>query len=107
MSNELNGQFMGGWKFTPNLQACDLLDDVATGFGQIFDHMVGATYVPLLYVGTQLVHGTNHMLICKQTLAVKDGLERLVCVVLNQNFDDGTILGQWSLVSIEPIVTAH
>ena len=66
--------------------------------------LVGASYVPVLYVGMQVVHGTNHMLICKQTLAAQGASERLVKMVLNQNCDDGSIVGQWSVVSIEQIV---
>lgn len=99
MSNTL----AGGWTLEP-MEGCNLPEQVATGFSEVAGAMVGAKYVPVLYVGMQVVHGTNHMLVCKQTLAAQGAPEHLVKMVLNQNCDDGSIVGQWSVVSIEQIV---
>lgn len=44
------------------------------------------------------------MLVCRQTLAAQGAPEHLVKMVLNQNCDDGSIVGKWSVVSIEHIV---
>lgn len=93
----------GGWELAEML-ACSLPEKVASGFSEVTHAMVGAKYVPVLYVGTQVVHGMNHMIICKQTLAVQGAAEHLVNMVLNQNVDDGSIVGKWSVVSIEQIV---
>lgn len=93
----------GGWKLA-EMQACGLPEQVASGFCEVTQAMMGAKYMPVLYVGTQVVHGMNHMIICKQTLAVQGATEHLVNMVLNQNVDDGSIVGKWSLVSIEQIV---
>lgn len=87
-------------KMTP----CALPEKVATGFSEVTGSLVGATYMPVLYVGEQVVHGLNHMIICLQTLAVADAAEHLVKMVLNQNLDGGDIVGKWSIVSIERIV---
>ena len=99
MSNTLPG----GWTLA-EMQPCSLPQQVATGFGEVTQTMVGARYVPVLYVGTQVVHGVNHMLICKQTMAAQGAPEHLVKMVLNQNVDDGSIVGKWSVVTIEQIV---
>lgn len=64
----------------------------------------GATLVPVLYVGSQVVHGTNHMILCKQTLATKDAERHLIELVLNENHDEGYEDGRWSAVSITRIV---
>lgn len=93
----------GGWKLAP-MEGCNLPQQVATGFSEVTKALVGATYVPVLYAGTQLVHGINHMLICKQTLAAQGAPEHLVEMVLNQNTDDGSIVGKWSVVTIKQIV---
>lgn len=93
----------GGYKLA-EMEGCTMPEQVATGFAQVTGAMVGAKYLPVLYVGSQIVQGTNHMLICKQTLAAKDAPEHLVTVVLNQNHDDGSLVGQWSVVSIEQII---
>ncbi len=98
MSNAL-----GGWTLAP-MEACNLPQKVASGFVQVTGGMVGAKYVPVFYVGRQVVHGVNHMLICKQTLATLGASEHLVKMVLNQNCDDGDIVGNWSVVTIERIV---
>lgn len=92
----------GGYALAP-MEGCPPPEQVATGYGQVTETLVGAKYLPVLYVGSQIVHGTNHMIICKQTLAAKDAPEHLVVMVLNQNCDDGSIVGQWSVVSIERI----
>ena len=92
----------GGWELA-GMRDCGLPEKVASGFSEVTQGMVGAKYVPVLYVGTQVVHGMNHMIICKQTLAVEGAAEHLVKMVLNQN-DDGSIAGKWSVVSIEQIV---
>ena len=90
---------IGGWELV-EMQACSLPEEIATGFGKITQGMVGAKYVPVLYVGTQVVHGINHMLICKQTLAAQGAPEHLVEVVINS----APTTGAWSLVSINQIV---
>ena len=99
MSNTLPG----GWTLA-EMHPCSLPQQVATGFGKVTQAMVGARYVPVLYVGTHVVHGVNHMLICKQTMAAQGAPEHLVKMVLNQNVDDGSIVGKWSVVTIEQIV---
>ena len=101
MSNE--NVILGGWELV-EMQSCPLPEKVATGFAEVTQSMLGARYVPVLYVATQVVHGINHMLICKQTLAAQGAPERLVKMVLNQNLDGGSLVGKWSLVSVEQIV---
>lgn len=99
MSNTL----AGGWTLEP-MEGSNLPEQVAAGFSEVTGTMVGTKYVPVLYVGMHMVHGTNHMLVCKQTLAAQGTPEHLVKIVLNQNCDGGSIVGQWSVVSIEQIV---
>ena len=93
----------GGWELA-EMPACNLPEKVASGFSEVTHAMVGARYVPVLYVGTQVVHGINHMIICEQILAVPGATKHLVKMVLNQNVDDGSLVGKWSVVSIEQIV---
>lgn len=99
----MSKNLIGGYELAP-MEVCSLPEQVATGFSQITEALLGAKYVPVLYVGKQIVHGTNHMLICKQTIVTLGAPEHLVTMVLNQNCDDGSIVGKWSLVSIEPII---
>lgn len=94
---------VGGYKLAP-MEACALPEPVATGVNEVLMGLKGVRYLPVLYVGTQVVHGTNHMLICKQTMATQGAPEHLVEVVLNHQTDSECITGKWSLVSIEQIM---
>ncbi len=89
----------GGWTLAP-MQACDLPQNVATGFTQVFGNLEGADYTPVLYCGTQVVNGTNHMIICRQNLVTLEKEEHLVKVVLNEAPNGG----KWTMVLTEQII---
>ncbi len=94
----MNG--VGNWvleEFTP----CDLPQDVASGFTQVMNEMVGVHYTPLLYAATQLVSGKNHMIICESSPVVVDPVRSLVAVYLHQELPVAG--GSFSLLSIQPI----
>ena len=65
------------------MQPGGLPEGVASAFSEVTSQMVGAKYIPVLYCGKQVVHGTNHMIICKQTLAVQGADEHIVKMVIN------------------------
>lgn len=94
---------VGGYDFDFKL---GLPEDVATGFGNVFGSIgiLGADYEPLAYLGAQIVNGTNHMILSKQTLLTKPATEHLVIVVLHAARREGDIVSQFSLLSIENIV---
>ncbi len=54
--------------------------------------------MPVLYVGSQQVHGTNHCLIALQTLITANPEKRLVKMVINEGSDN-----PGSIVSISGI----
>lgn len=91
------GPVVGGWELA-NIPAGNLPEDVATAFSKLVSGMVGAKYVPVLYVGKQVVHGTNHMVLCTQSLAVPGASEHLVEMIINISGKDS------SLVTIQQIV---
>ena len=88
---------LGGWELA-EMQACGLPNPVATGFSEVIQHLKGADYTPVLYVGEQVVQGKNYAIICKQRIVVPNGPEHLVEFVIN-SFQD-----KWSVVSITRIV---
>lgn len=89
----------GGWKLA-EMQPCNLPQEVATGYNQVVQSLVGADYTPVLYVGQQVVAGMNYMIICKQKIVVPDPPEHLVEVIINS----APTTGAWSLVRINQIV---
>ena len=89
----------GAWEIVENMQACNLPQDVATGFSEVGNSMIGATYVPVLYCATQIVNGKNHMIMCKQTVSSNPAKESIVEMVLHQATD-----GTFSVLSIKNIL---
>ena len=79
---------LGGWDIS-GLKACTLPQKAASAFTLITGGLVGAEYMPVLYVGSQLVHGTNHCIIAVQTVITANPEKRLVKMVINE-MSDGT-----------------
>lgn len=88
---------VGTWKIE-KMQEASLPEIVATGFATVTRDLVGASYLPVLYVGEQVVKGINYMIICKQTLSDKSATEHIVKMVINSFQND------WSIVFIDTIV---
>lgn len=61
--------------------------------------LLGADYVPVLYVGKQVINDINYMVICKQTVAVSDAPEHLVKIIINN-----APTGEWAVGNMEKIV---
>lgn len=46
--------------------------------------MVGASYKPLVYVGTQQVRGINHWFLAEQTLVTNPPVKHIVTIAINE-----------------------
>ena len=88
---------LGGWDLSA-LKACTLPQKAASAFAAVTGGLVGAEYMPVLYVGSQQVHGTNHCIIAVQTLITANPEKRLVKMVINEGTDN-----PGSIVSISGI----
>ena len=100
----LHTKLLGGWEIE-EMEPCPLPEKLATGFSQAMEDLVGATYVPVLYCGKQIVAGTNYLLICKGKLATKDAQETVVAMTLYETLPTkGELLGTFSISNIERIV---
>ena len=60
--------------------------------------LLGATYKPIAYVGTQVVKGVNHFFIAEQTLITATAIRHIVLATINE-FD-----GSYSVVNIDRII---
>ena len=49
------------------------------------DKLIGAKYLPLIYLGSQLVHGVNHYFIAEQTLMTADKERNIVVLCVNES----------------------
>ncbi len=73
---------MGGWTvaqdptITPELKAV---------FDKGMEGLIGVNYVPVLYLGSQVVAGTNHAFLCQATVVVPDAQPEWMVVYLYQD----------------------
>ena len=88
---------LGSWNID-GIKTANLPQKAASAFTAVTGELVGAEYQPVLYVGEQLVNGTNYCIIAVQKLVVPNGEKRLVKIIINEATD-----GKASLVSISGI----
>ena len=74
----------GTWKLDSHLNdGVELPENVKTAFIEATRNLLGAKIVPVLYLGYQIVNGTNHMLLCTSTPVVSAATSSLVKVIIN------------------------
>ena len=78
-------------------QACKLPQKAASAWSNV-DELIGCKYTPLVFVGTQITHGTNYIFIAaKETICAKP-FKNLVSVVINE------IGGVYQIIDIETLL---
>ena len=81
---EVQPQLLGGWTLADSpvvtAQAQGLMDKALKGF-------TGANYVPVAYVGSQVVAGTNHLLLCRANQVIPGAQETWALVTLYEDLD--------------------
>jgi len=76
------GGLAGGWEVaadptvTPERKAI---------FDKGMEGLLGVNYVPVLYLGSQVVAGTNHAFLCQATVVVPDAVPEWMVVYLYQD----------------------
>ena len=60
-----------------NFDACKLPQKAASAWSAV-ENLIGATYKPLLYLGEQVVNGTNYYFIAEQTLMTNPLIRRVI-----------------------------
>ena len=78
-------------------QECKLPQRAASAFS-VVSGLVGASYKPMAYVGTQIAKGVNHVFIAQQTLVLAQPERHIVLVTINE-FD-----GKYNVVGIERVL---
>lgn len=77
---------VGGWNID-DLKGTNLPQKAASAFTEFTYGLIGAEYTPLLFVGSQLVNGTNYCYIALQTIICAKPIKRLVKLILNESSD--------------------
>ena len=88
---------LGGWNID-EMKSVNLPQKAQSAFTAVTGGLVGAEYMPVLYVGSQVVNGTNHCILALQTLVTQNPEKRLVKVIINVSAN-----GSASLVSVSGV----
>ena len=99
-----NAKLLGGWalKLEP---ANKLPQDVATAFGNLYGDKLGGSYIPIFYVGMQLVNGVNHKLIVERTKLISGGKAVKDFSVVTINIPAGSVGGKGATIVSEEDAT--
>ena len=73
-------------------------EKVATAFTEITGTLKGAQYTPIAYLGSQVVNGINHAILCEQVLTTGRDDKNVVMMIINEKPEGFT------LVSIDRVV---
>lgn len=63
------GDKVGGWSYAESIE---ITDDIKKVMEKATETLTGAVYEPVAYIGSQIVAGTNHAILCKCTPSVPD-----------------------------------
>ena len=68
-----SGKLLGGWEITEAVEG-KLTPEAKAAFDKAMNGLVGASYVPVALLGTQVVAGINYCILCQITPVVPDAV---------------------------------
>ena len=76
----------GGWSYAESTEVTDKVKEIMK---KATETLTGETYEPVAYVGSQVVAGTNHAILCKASPSVKElnGESKWILVFVYENLD--------------------
>ena len=89
---------VGSWNVKINTNG--MPQKVATAIGALAEQLMGAEYEPIAYLGSQVVNGTNHAVLAKQTILSGRDTTNVVVLIFNEKPNDMKA----TLVSIDRVV---
>lgn len=89
---------VGSWNINVNTKG--MPQKVASAVGKLAETLIGAEYEPIAYLGSQVVNGTNHAVLAKQTIITGKDTVNIVVLIFNEK--PGEM--EATLVSIERVV---
>jgi hypothetical protein len=75
-------------------------EKVATAIGKLNETLLGAEYVPIAYLGQQVVNGINHAVLAEQTIITGKDVKNVVLIIFNEKPNTMEL----ALVNIERVV---
>ena len=77
-----DGTLSGGW--TPAGDPA-ITEEIRALFDQAMEGLVGVNYVPVAYLGSQVVAGTNHAILCQATVVYPGAQPKWTIVYLYED----------------------
>ncbi len=84
---QIGQEIAGGWTDPKSTQ---VTEEIKALFEKGMEELVGVNYVPVAYLGSQVVAGTNHRVLAKATVVVPDAVPHYAIVTLWEKLD-GTV----------------
>ena len=78
------GMLTGGWAAAEDPA---VTDEITALVAKAQEQLMGVDYVPVAYLGSQVVAGTNHAILCKATTVVPDAQPRWVIMYLYEDLE--------------------
>ena len=86
-----------GAKVVRIIESEELAEEVQTAFATVENGLIGVSYKPVLYIGSQVVKGVNHYIVC-EAKGIYPGAEPYAAIMCVNIFE-----GKASLVGVMPI----
>ena len=75
---------LGAIQFEPFEGLTKMPQKAASAWSGVTEGLCGASYKPLVYIGTQLVRGVNYWFIAEQTLITNPPVRHIVTIAVNE-----------------------
>ncbi|MBQ9901325.1 MAG: hypothetical protein IJM51_02915 [Clostridia bacterium] len=83
-SSDKSQNIVGGWTTPESPVVSKEVKDV---LAKATEKLTGATYEPVAYLGSQVVAGTNHLILCKMTPTTKDAESTYAIVTVYEDLE--------------------
>ncbi len=77
----------GGWNIAENTE---ISEERKAVFEKAMTDLVGVSYEPVAYLGSQVVAGTNHCFLCKATIVYPNAVPSLVLIYIYEDLQGNT-----------------
>lgn len=75
---------LGGWTIAAN---STITEDTQVLFDKGVEGLLGVDYVPVTYLGSQIVAGTNHAFLCRASIVNVNSIPTWVIVYLHEDLE--------------------
>ena len=121
-----NVPVVGGWEVSTDAAEAKMPKEAREAFDKAMEELDGASYVPIAYLGSQVVAGTNYAYLCRTVILAADPIVKLTLVKVYSDLEgnasildiadvniadytedrglefDGTLTGGWTYCSDYP-----